>query len=111
MRIGIDVSIQECRASGYMVMDYPVHNFRKNPCSTDCRFTNSLPDYVRDGHIGEKIICTDIMLNYEDLWEMYKENKESIDSFVGFKREKSYEPEPYDLLSLASDLDAYCGLE
>ena len=110
MRIGTDLSIQECRAEGYMVMDYPVHAFRKNPTSTICRFTVSKPDYIRLGYVGEKIIYIDEEFDYADLWEMYETYKDEIDSFVGFTRKKSKTPSPYDLLSLASDIDAYCGI-
>ncbi len=110
MRIGMDVSIQTCRAEGYMVMDYPVYAFKKDPLNTECIFTNSLPEYSREGYIGEKIIIVEEHYTYNDLFEMYLERKEDIDSFVGFKREKLDNPTPYDLLHLASDLDSYCGI-
>lgn len=111
MRIGEDVSIQTCRDEGYMVMDYPVHKFKRDPTFVDCRFTKSLPDYVREGEVGQPMMVIDVWLNYEDLWEMYLEHKASIDSMIGGSHPKKDEPDPYDLLSLASDIDSYCGLE
>lgn len=48
MRIGMDVSIQTCRDEGYIVMDYPVHAFNKEPFTTDCLFTISIPLWVRE---------------------------------------------------------------
>ena len=110
MRIGEDVSIQTCRDEGYMVMDYPVYKLRDNPYNTDCRFTRSLPEYVRESIPGTKIIYLDVYLNWDDLWEMYQENKEGIDSFIG--SEYTYEDAKYPnmLLRIASDIDAYCGL-
>jgi len=110
MRIGQDVSIQVCRDEGYMVMDYPVHELRKEPHETDCRFTKSWPDYAREEVIGKKIIYLDVYLNWDDLWEMYQEHKEGIDSFVGDSYNYDDCVEPYKLLNLASDIDAYCGL-
>lgn len=110
MRIGMDVSIECCRAEGYMVMDYPVHAFKASPTTVDCRFTRSIPEYARDGFIGEKIIMVDIMLNWEDLFETYLEHKSGIDSMIGGSYKKTDTPEPYMLLNLASDIDMYCGI-
>ncbi|RLA62118.1 MAG: hypothetical protein DRQ78_08280 [Epsilonproteobacteria bacterium] len=113
MRIGTDISIEVCRAEGYMVMDYPVHDFRKNSCTTDCRFTKSYPDYIREEmgwSVGQPIMILDVYLNWEDLYEMYLENKESIDHFIGGEYFETNNPSPYNLLNLASDIDMYCGL-
>lgn len=110
MRIGQDVSIQTCRDEGYMVMDYPVCEFVKDPTTTGCRFTRSLPDYARDGVIGEKIIVIDTWLNWEDLWGMYLDSKEGIDSMIGLEVLPTRCPDPHKLLELASNIDAYCGL-
>ena len=111
MRIGMDVSIEVCRDEGYMVMDYPVHKFKKDPTTTDCRFTTSWPDYLRDGRVGEKVILLDMWLNWEDLWEMYIDSQKGIDSMIGGNHKETDSPEPFDLLNLASDLNAYCGME
>ena len=110
MRIGEDVVIQECRDQGYIVMDYPVRKFKRNPTTTDCRFTVSFPDYMQDGFVGEKILYIDELLNWEDLWVMYLENKEGIDSMIYQPYKKADKPNPYILLSLASDIHGYCGL-
>jgi hypothetical protein len=110
MRIGTDVSIQTCRAEGYMVMDYRVRDFKKAPTTTDCRLTRSIPDYCRFGYIGEKIIRLDIMLNYNDLFELYKDNKNGIDSLIGGEYIRTETPKPFELLHLAQDIDMYCGL-
>jgi hypothetical protein len=107
MRIGTDVSIGTCRAEGYMVMDYPVHAFRRDPQNTECRFTRSIPEWARK--VTDPIIEIDTELNYKDLYEMYKERKSGIDSFIGGEHEWLKTPEPYDLLQLASDLDNYCN--
>ena len=93
-----------------MVMDYPVYELKKNPTKTNCRFTCSLPDYARDNYVGEKILYINVILNWEDLWEMYMEDKGGIDSFVGFKRRETNKPEPSELLDLAGDINSYRGL-
>jgi len=110
MRIGQDVSIQVCRDEGYMVMDYPVYKLRKDPIETDCRFTRSLPEYVRESIPGTKIIYIDTYLNWNDLWKMYQENKKGIDSMIGESYRYNDCEEPYKILNLAMDIDMYCGL-
>jgi len=115
MRIGTDVSIKECRDSGYTVMDFKVKGLypdgRKNGIDINypARFTVSMPLYARRGYIGEKIIYIDVLLSWADLWEVYTENKKSIDSMIGGKHENNNIGE-YELLNLASDIDSYMGL-
>lgn len=112
MRIGMDVSIQVCRDEGYMVMDYPVYAFRKEPQNTDCRFTKSIPEYAREEwFVGETILCVDQTLNYNELWEMYQDNLNGINSFIGGFHVWKENPTPDNLLILASDIDSWCGLE
>ena len=110
MRIGQDVSIQVCRDEGYMVMDYPVWDFKKRPYTTDCRFTKSLPNYCRDNVPGEKMIYLDMYLNWDDLWEIYQENQAGIDSMIGDSYDYHDGVNPHIVLNLASDIDSYCGL-
>ena len=89
-----------------MVMDYPVYKFKEDPLNTDCKFTRSWPDYIRDGFIGKKIIRLDIWLSWNDLFDMYLEHKKSIDSFIGGEYVHA-DPSPRDLLNLAGDLASY----
>jgi len=113
MRIGTDVSIQTCRDEGYMVMDYKVKEFKKDPFTTDCRFTKSIPDYIREDTgwtPGTSMLDIDMYLNWNDLWEIYMDNKSGIDLFIGGRYDDIKIPEPHDVLNLASDIDMYCGL-
>jgi len=113
MKLGIDINIQTCRDEGYMVMEYNVLEFNKNPRTTDCRFTTSLPVEIRKEmgwSVGKPIIDRDCLFDYECLYERYMENKEGIDSFIGDEHPYFEHPDPRDLLFLASDIDAYCGL-
>ncbi len=114
MRIGQDVSIQTCRDEGYMVMDYPVYKFKANPRTTDCRFTRSLPFYIRQEmcmQVTESIIHLDAYLSWGELMEMYQQHKEGVDSMIGGTYQYIDDPEPYQVLNLAADLDMYCGLK
>ena len=114
MRTGADISIQTCRDEGYTVMDYPVYALRNNPTTTDCTFTWSLPNYIRKEMclgIGDAVICATHVLNYNDLFEMYSEDKESINSLIGDTHKRENNPDPFDLLNLASDLMSYGSLD
>lgn len=114
MRIGTDISIQTCRDEGYMVMDYSVQDFHKDPIQTDCLFTKSLPVYIREEmawKVGDPIITTHVWFCWIDLYERYLEHKDGIDSYVGFDYSDIKRPTPHDVLNLASDIDSYCGLE
>jgi ribosomal protein S17 len=114
MRIGEDVSIQECRNEGYMVMDYPVKRFNMYPKHTACRFTKSMPLYIREESIewciGKTMMTVDVWLDWEDLYEMYKRYEEEIKDFSGYDFSCISIPQPVDLLNLASAIDNYCGL-
>lgn len=110
MRIGTDVSIQECRNEGYAVMDYNVKEFNANPTDTDCQFTWSLPLYIRQELgwvVGMPVIITEYFLSYNDLYSMYLEKKGEIDSMIGGEHVRTETPDPSDLLNLASDLQSY----
>lgn len=114
MRIGEDVSIQECRDQGYLVMDYPAYKFKKNPTTTYCRFTDSWPHWYREERgygVGDPIIRFDMEYNWEDLWEIYQDYKKGIDSMIGGSHKYTLNPEPHEVLNLASDINSYCGLE
>lgn len=114
MKIGLDISIQTCRDEGYMVMEYTVRDFKKDPLNTLCTFTCSYPDYVRGEmgwKVGDSIMSMDVDLDYLDLYEMYIDNQAGIDSFIGGEHKFIENPVPYNLLLLASDINSYCGLE
>jgi hypothetical protein len=116
MRIGQDVSIQVCRDEGYAVMDYPVKQFKADPINTDCTFTWSLPTYAREEigwSIGDRIVCTEHILSYKDLWEIYcyGDNKHGVDSMIGDEYLYTENPSPQTLLNLAGDLMSYGALD
>lgn len=118
MKIGTDMSLKTCWEEGYMIMDFKVKelfpNGRKNALDKDAyaRF------YRSDGHMLENwciVKMLDTHYSYSDLLELYQSHKEGVDSFCGYTpdnpRPNIDNPREYDMLNLASDLDAWCGLE
>ena len=117
MRIGQDVSIQTCWDEGYMVMDYPVYKFRKDPKNVLCTFTKSYPLYVRRQlcwSVTKCIIYLDMDYSWNDLYDIYKQHEEGVNNMIGAVVGCTYAdielPELYQVLNLASDLDMYCGI-
>lgn len=117
MKIGTDVDMQTNIAEGYMIAEFKVRelypNGRKKGINPDCpvRFYCHFPEYIlkeADHSIGEKTIVVDSTLSANDLWELYVENKEGIDSLVGM--EHNFPEDEYTMLNLASDINAECGL-
>ena len=123
MRIGTDMSLKTCFEEGYTVMDFAVRKLypkgRKNGIDKDCRatFSASYPAYIRknigsEGNpFGNKPAWkTDASFN--DLLEIYKLNP-GVDRFCGLKpgSRETENPTEYDMLDLADELAAYCGIE
>lgn len=107
-RIGTDVSLEVCRAEGYMTM--MIASNEKEPLDPDkfYEFGQTLPDYASNTpglfnkyYRGNQSAKT--------LWEMYLSRKEGIDSFVGQEGERPFPTNVYELLNLASDVQAYMG--
>ena len=115
MRIGTDVSIEVCRAEGYIVMDYSFTEYKTDPQAVLFRFTKSYPDHIRETmgwRVGDPIIIMDVSFTWDDLWEIYIENKGGIDSMIGGGHHLNLpDIRPREVLNLASNIDAYCGLE
>jgi hypothetical protein len=110
MIIGTDVSIRECKDSGYMMIQFDGRKkFNQNECYT---FIQYLPDYVREeSHLTMEQAKQWTTANTMDIWETYENHKAAIQSFADYHIEnitdiKSY----YDLLTLADIVNAYCGI-
>lgn len=131
MRIGTDVSIAECRNSGYTVIEFKVKelfpNGRKAGIDKDAlvNVTISNPEewqngrpYIYDrfeGRISPLYVYDDVM-SWDAVYEMYLNNKESIDSLCGIDPVNGWtfevdNPTEYDLLSLIDSVNSYCGLD
>ena len=95
MKIGQDISLQVCRDEGYGVIEFKVKDLypqgngrRKGPLNKeqDVHYTSSYPLHVREElgfKVGESIMITSALLNWNDLWKIYLENKKGIDSMIG----------------------------
>ena len=112
MRIGEDVSIQECRDSGYWVMDYSVAAWKDDARTCLVSLTRSYPLYIREEmgwSVGDPMIAETVVISWEDVWDIYVDHKKEIDSFIGGQF-FDY-PTPHELLFVASAVSSYCGLE
>jgi hypothetical protein len=130
MKIGTDVSLSECRDSGYMVIEFKKRELIKKgvlqkdvyvECSQswphdDCgpRWQNGKPMI---GYTSEELwIVKDIWHSWETIMSMFESHEKSIMDMSGCKTREEYfvdfdNPTEYDLLSLISDVNSYCGLE
>jgi hypothetical protein len=123
MKIGIDINLSVCRAEGYLMMEFNSKKLVKNgKLDKDCyvRFTATsgclawndngklLPPQLRktDAYI------LDVQYTFNDLLELYEQNKANIDSCCDYGNCKpDFEnPTEYDMLNLASNIDCYYGI-
>ncbi len=126
MKIGTDISIQECRASGYPVIEFKVRklfpNGRKEGIDKDFSVyvTISEPErwpygYLTKGH-GHGYSCIS-WLSWNELVEMIEDSlKNSLESFMKsvdrkILPSKIEKPTEYNLLNLISDFNWNFGLD
>lgn len=116
MKTGTDLSIPECRSSGYPVVEHG-----KSPMdpAKDYRLTISNPNAWTDsGQVkfgkGHKAYHFDGFISYKNLWELFESRGEGIKSFCDFKNYPYPAPDEspsfHDFVSLASTVDTYCGI-
>lgn len=118
MRIGTDIDMSTNIKEGYMILEFKkrdlINKGQLNP-DADLRFIRHLPDYILEEQygtprpVGINTIYIDVYHTPDTLWELYQQHKESIDETAGLEHE--YPTNEYQLVSLASDVDGYCGLE
>ena len=122
MRIGTDMSLATCRAEGYLMMEFKKRELiTKGKLNRDVWVTFlATGGYVTHDENGYPLeIGTKMWLEvghtFNSLMELYEQYKESIDSMCGYSTEDRQrelaDPNEYDMLNLASDINAYCGLE
>ena len=102
--IGTDVDYEINKSEGYLMCDYPEFMDSDFDANVSIRFFAYYPEYC-----DLKGLMTDSMCDCNELYEIYLENKDSIDSFIGM----TYSEKPNDIqtmLSLASDINSYQGL-
>jgi hypothetical protein len=121
MKIGTDVSIQECRRSGYMVIDFPKGLIKDGVLDKDreVELSISFPEAWHDS--GTPMIGTDLSLwslrenySWNDLIEFinYSDRREMVASCCDWEhcQPEMDNPNEYDLLHLASDISATFSL-
>lgn len=104
--IGTDLSLDVCKAEGYMMMQYDARKkFNKDEYY---RLFNYYPEYCED---VAGTMLTDTMQNWSNLVEIYEQHKEGINSFAETDQHVNFnDPDYYDFLTLADEINAYCGL-
>lgn len=112
--IGNDISLDTCKEEGYLMVEFDAR--KKYDKALDYRFYAFYPEYVEnytafeDQHtINKGDFRIDINFSAVDLWELYKNHKKGIESFIG-STYKIIPEDIYTLLNLANDIRAYCGL-
>lgn len=119
MIIGTDQSLEECKRSGYLMMEY---NARKKANYTDSykffkynpyRGWNMQLKKLRKEELEQNFILFSLHFNAEFLIETYLEYKKDIDKFIGtnhdrlltFPKDITY----HEILYLADSIDGYKG--
>lgn len=111
MILGTDMSIRECKDSGYTMIKYDGR--KKYTHNREVIVFRYLPDYIRDEQgikgDGEKLWTR---VNTNDVWKLYQDHKSGIQSFADYHIEDINQlVDYYDLLNLADLVDANCGLD
>ena len=126
MRIGTDMSIAECRFSGYMVMEYNHRELIKKGVldkTVECGFSVSNPEAWTDVgtpnihklDIMWRLSPYDTVYSFNELLEIlneYTERYKSVASCCDWEhcRPNLKNPTPHEMLFLASDMHFSCGL-
>ena len=116
--IGTDISIQECRASGYVVLDQ-MGLVKKGKLDKDkkVRVTLSNPNEWPDGRnrpgaTNHELYIYDVMLSWNNLWEQFKLQGKGIRDFCDWDNcpHETKNPTVEDMVQLAQTVSTYCGL-
>ncbi len=115
MKTGTDMSIKECRESGYPVIE---HTGKFDPAKY-YGLTISLPHLWPNGRAlpgwpRGQLYMTDTDVSYNDLWELFESKGQDIKDFCDFKNcpyPLPADADFHDLASLAGTLSSYCGVE
>lgn len=118
--IGQDVNLATCRAEGYLMMDFNRNKlFKKGVLQKEqCVRFKATAGYLTHDENGKPLdigtkLYVDSVLSWNDLMEIFERYKDEITSFADYANcNPNFEnPNEYDLLNLASDINSYCGLE
>ena len=111
MIIGTDVSLKVCKEEGYLMAEYDGR--RKFDPNRYYRVFGYLPNYIAK-EIGarENTIHIDIEITFNELVEIYERHEIGINKCCDTNQHVNFEkPTYFDFLNLASDINAYIGLQ
>lgn len=104
MLVGTDVSIEVCKNEGYLYVNFNTKEFKKDK---EYRVMRKFP--IWDELKGQ--YHTDVFVSWNDVVELYLEDKSSIDDFAETNKYVNFEnPTIYDFVNLCSDVSSYKGL-
>ena len=104
MLVGTDVSIEICKNEGYLYVNFNTKEFKKEK---EYRVMRKFP--IWDELKGQ--YHTDVFISWNDVLEMYLDDKQSIDNFAETFNHVNFEnPTIYDFVNLCSDVSSYKGL-
>jgi hypothetical protein len=111
--IGTDMSLKECKKEGYLMLQYDAR--KKFDTKQAYNVFAYCPAFIIEesqGEIDKNALIVDTVVSWEDLQEIYQKHKDGIDKFATDVPElmSKKEPDFYDLLFVASTINAYCGL-
>ena len=113
MKTGTDVSLWECRMSGYPVVEHG-----KRPMDPDKPYDLTISNPRHWGKPGTRrklLYDTDVMISYKDLWESFVRGGQGIKDFCDFKNcpypSPEEDPSFNDFVSLAQTVVLWHGLE
>ena len=105
MIIGLDIDYETNVAEGYLMVEYDGRkHFDRNVVY---RVFKYYPDYT--DHAGK--IVLDVEYSFNELVELYEEEKDTINFFAETDKYLDFQtPTYYDFLDLAHAIDSYIGL-
>lgn len=104
MLVGTDVSIEVCKNEGYLYVNFNTKEFKKDK---EYRVMRKFP--IWDELKGQ--YHTDVFISWNDVVELYLEDKNSIDEFAETCNYVDFEnPTIEDFVNLCSDVSSYKGL-
>lgn len=104
MLVGTDVSIEVCKNEGYLYVNFNTKEFKKDK---EYRVMRKFPSW--DKLKGQ--YHTDVFISWNDVLELYLDDKKSIDSFAETCNHVDFEnPTIWDFVNLCDDVSSYKGL-
>ena len=114
-KIGTDVSIQTCRAEGYIVVEHPSKKDVKGIDKDQCfDITQSNPERWESGYLNQREgqqYLVDDSKSFNDLVGILNADYDAVASYADYENcpPELDNPTIYDFLHLASDLVNYYG--